>query len=75
MRARPFNDVRYYISSEKLKKLGWSEEVSFVDGLQKTIDWYAKVPGDWWDVGTDSSLAAHPAAKGAHVNAEDPAMA
>lgn len=24
---RPFNDVRYYISSEKLMKLGWKEEV------------------------------------------------
>jgi len=61
---RPFNDVRYYISSDKLMKLGWKEEVSFDDGLQKTIDWYAKVPGDWWDVGTDSALAAHPLAKG-----------
>ena len=58
---RPFNDVRYYISSEKLMKLGWKEEVTFEDALQKTIDWYAKVPGDWWDIGTDSALAAHPA--------------
>ena len=52
--------MRYYISSEKLMKLGWKEEVSFEEGLQKTIDWYAKVSNDWWDVGTDSALAAHP---------------
>jgi len=60
---RPFNDVRYYISSEKLMKLGWKEEVSFEDGLQKTIDWYAKVSADWWTIGTDSALAAHPVPK------------
>jgi len=60
---RAFNDVRYYISSEKLMKLGWKEEVTFDDGLQKTIDWYAKVPGDWWECGTDSALAPHPLAK------------
>ena len=65
---RPFNDVRYYISSDKLKQLGWKEEVEFDAGLQKTIDWYAKVSNDWWEVGTDSSLSAHPHAKGAHVN-------
>ncbi len=45
-------------------KLGWKEEVSFEEGLQKTIDWYAKVSNDWWDVGTDSALAAHPQQKG-----------
>ena len=56
--------MRYYISSEKLMKLGWKEEVSFEEGLQKTIDWYAKVSNDWWDVGTDSALAAHPQQKG-----------
>ena len=60
---RPFNDVRYYISSEKLMKLGWKEEFTFEEALQKTIDWYAKVPGDWWEVGTDSALAAHPVPK------------
>ena len=64
---RPFNDVRYYISSEKLISLGWSEATSFDEGLKKTIDWYAKVPADWWAVGTDSALAAHPTPKGVHA--------
>lgn len=30
---RPFNDRRYYISNDKLKALGWTQEVSFLDGL------------------------------------------
>ena len=34
---RPFNDQRYYISNEKVKKLGWSITVDFMDGLQKLI--------------------------------------
>ena len=67
---RPFNDVRYYISSDKLKKLGWEEVTSFDEGLKKTVDWYSKVTPDWWEVGTDSSLAAHPHLKGAHVTEE-----
>jgi len=62
---RAFNDVRYYISSEKLMSLGWEPKVGFEEGLQKTIDWYAKVPKDWWQIGTDSALAAHPEPKGA----------
>jgi UDP-glucose 4,6-dehydratase len=70
---RPFNDVRYYISSEKLKALGWKEEVTFEDALQKTIAWYSKVSPDWWDVGTDSALAAHPTqAQGATKGAMAP---
>lgn len=31
---RPFNDKRYYISNEKVKKLGWNIKVNFEDGLK-----------------------------------------
>jgi len=31
---RPFNDKRYYISNDKVKKLGWEIEVNFVEGLR-----------------------------------------
>lgn len=31
---RPFNDKRYYISNDKVKKLGWEIEVDFMDGLR-----------------------------------------
>jgi dTDP-D-glucose 4,6-dehydratase len=34
---RPFNDKRYYISNEKIKKLGWNIEYSLMDGLQTII--------------------------------------
>ena len=31
---RPFNDQRYYISNQKLKDLGWTITVDFIDGLK-----------------------------------------
>jgi len=34
---RPFNDARYYISNQKLKDLGWSIKVNFIDGLSELI--------------------------------------
>merc|ERR1719231_471993 len=57
---RPFNDVRYYLNFDKLTALGWKAKVDLEEGLERTIDWYLKCPDDWWDVGTDSALAAHP---------------
>ena len=30
---RPFNDQRYYISNEKVKKLGWSITINFMEGI------------------------------------------
>ena len=35
---RPFNDQRYYISNQKLKKLGWSISINFIDGLKNLIN-------------------------------------
>ena len=34
---RPYNDKRYYISNDKLKKLGWTQKVSFKDGLKLCV--------------------------------------
>lgn len=34
---RPFNDQRYYISNQKLKELGWTIKIDFLDGLNKLI--------------------------------------
>lgn len=44
---RPFNDFRYCIDAAKLKELGWSVQVPFDEGLQKTIEWY-RAHQDWW---------------------------
>ena len=35
---RPFNDKRYYISNEKLKKLGWNIKISFDNGLKDLVN-------------------------------------
>ena len=34
---RQFNDQRYYISNQKLKELGWTIKIDFMDGLNKLI--------------------------------------
>jgi UDP-glucose 4,6-dehydratase len=39
---RPFNDQRYFLDEEKLKKLGFNERTGWEEGLRKTMDWYVK---------------------------------
>ena len=60
VRDRDFNDRRYYIDSTKLRQLGWREEVTWEDGLQKTINWYQRkeTSAHWGDI--SSALLAHP---------------
>lgn len=45
---RPFNDARYAIDSAKLRQLGWTPEVGFEEGLQRTVDWYINQDDSWW---------------------------
>lgn len=35
---RPFNDIRYFISNDKIKKLGWKITVDFIDGVKELIN-------------------------------------
>lgn len=44
---RNFNDHRYNVKASKLLQLGWSEQVKFDDGVNKTIDWYIKHKNDY----------------------------
>ena len=37
---RPFNDKRYYISNEKIKKLGWDITENFEEGIDNLITMY-----------------------------------
>lgn len=46
---RPYNDKRYFICDQKLKSLGWTQNVSFVEGLQKTIQWYKTHGKSYWN--------------------------
>ncbi len=40
---RPGHDLRYALSTEKIKReLGWEAKYSFEDGLQETVKWYLK---------------------------------
>ncbi len=47
VKDRPGHDRRYAIDSGKLRKLGWSPEVSFENGIKQTVDWY-KQNEQWW---------------------------
>ena len=37
IKDRPFNDLRYYISNQKLKNIGWDIKINFMDGLTDLI--------------------------------------
>ncbi|OMO90603.1 NAD-dependent epimerase/dehydratase [Corchorus olitorius] len=55
---RPFNDQRYFLDDQKLKKLGWQETTPWEEGLKMTMEWYTK-NSDWWgDV--SAALSPHP---------------
>jgi UDP-glucose 4,6-dehydratase len=55
---RPFNDLRYPLDCSKLLALGWTEAVSFEDGLRRTAEWYRLHPSHWGSV--ESAIVAHP---------------
>lgn len=57
---RVFNDLRYHIDSSRLITLGWSEQVSWEEGLQKTVDWYRLNSSRFGNI--ESALVAHPRA-------------
>jgi len=44
---RKGHDFRYSLNCEKLKQLGWKQEIGFSQGLKSTIDWY-KNNEKWW---------------------------
>ncbi len=44
---RPGHDFRYSIDSSKIKReLGWEPEVSFDEGIERTVSWYRE--NEWW---------------------------
>ena len=55
---RTFNDLRYTINSSKLHQLGWTEKMSWEEGLKTTVDWYKQYTSRYGNI--DNALVAHP---------------
>jgi UDP-glucose 4,6-dehydratase len=55
---RKFNDLRYTINSSKLHELGWTESMSWEEGLKTTVEWYKKFTHRYGDI--EAALVAHP---------------
>ena len=46
VKDRPGHDRRYAIDCSKIKReLGWSQRMTFAEGLHRTVDWYIANPG------------------------------
>ena len=43
-KTRGKNDIRYSISGEKIKSLGWEQEIYLDQGLSQVVEWYKKNP-------------------------------
>ena len=43
---RKGHDLRYSLSSDKLRALGWAPHVGFDEGLERTVSWYRD--NEWW---------------------------
>uniref|UniRef100_A0A3Q2PGC5 dTDP-D-glucose 4,6-dehydratase n=1 Tax=Fundulus heteroclitus TaxID=8078 RepID=A0A3Q2PGC5_FUNHE len=59
--SRPQVDLRYPIRSEKLQQLGWRAEVSWADGIRRTVKWYQDNPDFWLDI-KDQRIRSEPEA-------------
>jgi dTDP-glucose 4,6-dehydratase len=44
---RPGHDYRYAVDIRHITELGWEPQVTFAEGLERTVRWY-KANEDWW---------------------------
>ena len=47
VRDRPGHDRRYAVNSARLRGIGWQPNISFEEGMQRTVTWFA-ANEDWW---------------------------
>lgn len=47
VKDRPGHDKRYALDAKKIRALGFKPQVSFKEGLKRTVEWY-KENGEWW---------------------------
>ncbi|XP_065807834.1 dTDP-D-glucose 4,6-dehydratase isoform X2 [Labrus bergylta] len=50
---RPVLELRYPITCDKLKQLGWREKVTWTEGIRHTVKWYQDNPDFWWNTEED----------------------
>jgi dTDP-glucose 4,6-dehydratase len=43
---RPGHDLRYSLNCSKMLNLGWEPQTKFLEGINKTIQWY--IDNEWW---------------------------
>ncbi len=59
VRDRIFNDRRYFIDCSKLLALGWSQKISWEQGIQETVKWYQRTDlRSYWGA-FENALHAH----------------
>ncbi len=46
VKDRPGHDLRYSITSDKVRALGWMPQYDFLRGIRETIRWYLE--NEWW---------------------------
>jgi dTDP-glucose 4,6-dehydratase len=44
---RPGHDYRYALDLARITELGWEPQVTFSEGLERTVRWYVEHP-EWW---------------------------
>jgi dTDP-glucose 4,6-dehydratase len=44
---RPGHDYRYALDISRITELGWKPQVTFAEGLERTVRWYQDHP-EWW---------------------------
>lgn len=64
VKDREMNDRRYRIDSQKLLDLGWSEKVSWGEGIRRTAAWYADEDNLKRWPHYQQGLGAHPSLEG-----------
>ena len=58
VKDRPGHDRRYAMDGAKLASLGWTNRVTFADGLAATIDWF-RANEAWWRAARSGEWASY----------------
>jgi dTDP-glucose 4,6-dehydratase len=56
---RPGHDRRYALDTSRLRGLGWQPEVTFEDGLRRTVEWYRENRAWWEPIKSGGGFAAY----------------